>query len=309
MPGLDREAWPDLGRVFAPDFDGESAPDFDRAAAPVLDRASAPRLRGHLGEEPSWEHPDHPEHTHDPNEVTVQLDGSGCQLGDMPAHQGKGAPGSPGAQEGSDGPVFVDESGRRSRRFRRLGILVGIACAVYAVVIVATLLSGNSSAPWLPVPGQQDGRPAGKVETSPLPSEPGPAPGTGGAAPGASATGSGGTKPSPGASAKPGHSGSAAKPGTSTGPEPSTSATTKPKPSTSTPKDPVVVPPSLPVTDSPGPSPSTSGGGSTPDPSASAPTGGSGSGTVAGGARSPVELSPLESEPSNAGSSSRENVL
>ncbi|AEY89704.1 hypothetical protein SHJG_4433 [Streptomyces hygroscopicus subsp. jinggangensis 5008] len=71
---------------------------------------------------------------------------------------------------GSDGPVFVDESGRRSRRFRRLGVAVAVACAGYAAVIVATLLSGNSAAPWLPVPGQHEDKPAGKVHTSPLPS-------------------------------------------------------------------------------------------------------------------------------------------
>ncbi|NEC34776.1 bi-functional transferase/deacetylase, partial [Streptomyces rubrogriseus] len=73
--------------------------------------------------------------------------------------------------EASDGPVFVDASGRRSRLYRRLGILVGIACAVYAVVIVSTLLSGNSDAPWMPVPGQEEGAPAGQVDTSPAPSQ------------------------------------------------------------------------------------------------------------------------------------------
>ncbi|MEU6589236.1 hypothetical protein ABZ923_08385 [Streptomyces sp. NPDC046881] len=75
-----------------------------------------------------------------------------------------------GGPRGSDGPVFVDESGRRSRRFRRLGQAVAVACAGYAAVIVATLLSGNSAAPWLPVPGQHADRPASKVDTSPLPS-------------------------------------------------------------------------------------------------------------------------------------------
>ncbi|EGX54393.1 hypothetical protein SZN_38183, partial [Streptomyces zinciresistens K42] len=69
----------------------------------------------------------------------------------------------PGGGDGSEGPVFVDESGRRRSRFRRLGMTVSLACAVYAVVIVATLLSGNSDAPWLPVevPGR---KPAGKVD-------------------------------------------------------------------------------------------------------------------------------------------------
>ncbi|MFJ4952162.1 hypothetical protein [Streptomyces sp. NPDC088760] len=97
-----------------------------------------------------------------PDDATVQLDD--VRLG---------APGTAAAVDeprGSDGPVFVDESGRRSRRFRRLGQAVAVACAGYAAVIVATLLSGNSAAPWLPVPGQHEDKPASKVDTSPLPS-------------------------------------------------------------------------------------------------------------------------------------------
>ena len=112
-----------------------------------------------------WENPVEAGHTHDPHEVTVQLDGVGRQLDELLARQARTA-----GQDGRTprtGPVFVDETGRRSRRFRRIGMVVGIACAVYAVVIVATLLSGNSNAPWLPVPGQQDEQPAGQVETQP----------------------------------------------------------------------------------------------------------------------------------------------
>src|SRR5690606_15009798 len=106
----------------------------------------------------------------DPHEVTVQLDavqfGEGGVLGRAPA-----TPKS-GERDGADGPVFVDESGRRSRRYRRIGMAVGLACACYAAVIVATLLSGNSDAPWLPVPGQQqEQQPAAEVETSPRPGE------------------------------------------------------------------------------------------------------------------------------------------
>ena len=65
-------------------------------------------------------------------------------------------------QDAPDGPVFVDETGRRSRRYRRIGVIVGIACAVYAVIIVGTLLSGNSSAPWLPIKPKDD-KPASQV--------------------------------------------------------------------------------------------------------------------------------------------------
>ncbi|MFD5798481.1 hypothetical protein ACFWIO_34120 [Streptomyces diastatochromogenes] len=106
--------------------------------------------------------------THDPHEVTVQLDA--VQLGDVRMSPVAGGGPRDSGRDGSDGPVFVDASGRRSRRFRRLGLLVAGACAGYAVVIVATLLSGSSDAPWLPVPGQDDDRPARQVDSSPLPS-------------------------------------------------------------------------------------------------------------------------------------------
>ncbi|MGP2438895.1 hypothetical protein ACTT8P_16660 [Streptomyces sp. JW3] len=104
---------------------------------------------------------------HDPHEVTVQLDA--VQLGDGVLHRAKGGPGGALSADAADRPVFVDESGRRSRLYRRIGIAVGLACAVYAVVMVVTLLSGSSDAPWLPVPGKEDGKPAGKVDTTPLP--------------------------------------------------------------------------------------------------------------------------------------------
>lgn len=114
--------------------------------------------------------------THDPHEVTVQLDsvqiGEGLELRRAPGRAGGGV------QEAAAGPVFVDESGRRSRLYRRIGLAVGLACAGYAVVMVATLLSGNSDAPWMPVPGQED-KPAGQVETTPQPTGTDAAPGSG----------------------------------------------------------------------------------------------------------------------------------
>lgn len=85
----------------------------------------------------------------DPDEVTVQLDSP---------HRTTGRRGD--GPDASDAPVFVDETGRRGRTFRRIGITVGLACAAYAVVIVGTLLSGNAGAPWLPVPGQKGDEPA-----------------------------------------------------------------------------------------------------------------------------------------------------
>ncbi|WP_340561168.1 hypothetical protein [Streptomyces sp. GSL17-111] len=53
-------------------------------------------------------------------------------------------------------PVFVDSSGRRRRTLRRVGWLLGIACACYAVVLGVSLAGGNASAPWLPISGQND---------------------------------------------------------------------------------------------------------------------------------------------------------
>ncbi|WP_051720436.1 hypothetical protein [Streptomyces sp. NRRL F-2799] len=110
---------------------------------------------------------------HDPHEVTVQLD----------SVQAEG----PEAADASDRPVFVDESGRRSRTFRRLGLLVAGLCAGYAVVIGVTLLSGSSDAPWLPVP-RKEAKPARRVDSSPVPSASAPAAHGGG---GRTGTGSG----------------------------------------------------------------------------------------------------------------------
>ncbi|MFJ7419221.1 hypothetical protein ACIQXD_11430 [Streptomyces uncialis] len=112
----------------------------------------------------NWREDAQPGHTHDPNEVTVQMDGVGRELGDLIAER-RAAAAEP------DGPVFVDETGRRVRRFRRIGMTLAIGCAVYACVIVATVVSGNSSAPWLPLPNPQ-AEPAGKVKTTPGPAVP-----------------------------------------------------------------------------------------------------------------------------------------
>ncbi|MEV5551040.1 hypothetical protein AB0L35_33735 [Streptomyces sp. NPDC052309] len=194
------------------------------------------------------------EHTHDPHEVTVQLDA--VQLGDGVLRQAKGGAGN--GPDNSDGPVFVDASGRRSRRFRRLGIAVGIVCAIYAVVMVSTLLSGNSNAPWLPVPGQQKDKPAGQVDTTPLPSQSAQPSSSGSAAPQVSPSAGDGTTSAPGADASaPGTSDTAGQPGTGTGSAPSASRTaplpgggaTDPDPteSTATPPDPGTVAPSTPA--------------------------------------------------------------
>ncbi|MEW2179959.1 hypothetical protein AB0890_26980 [Streptomyces sp. NPDC005406] len=105
-------------------------------------------------------------HTHEPNEVTIQLDGLGRQLSELLPE--------PGVPEGSDGPVFVDESGRRSKTLRRLGWVLTAICVGYAVTLVVALLGGNSSAPFLPLSGQEEHRKAEEVRT---PVTPGQTPG------------------------------------------------------------------------------------------------------------------------------------
>ncbi|MER5194596.1 hypothetical protein ACWD3J_32640 [Streptomyces sp. NPDC002755] len=48
----------------------------------------------------------------------------------------------------AEGPVFVDTSGRRSKLLRRIGLLMGVGCLVYAVVLGAAFMGwGTSLAP------------------------------------------------------------------------------------------------------------------------------------------------------------------
>lgn len=131
-------------------------------------------------------------HTHEPNDVTVQLDGLGRQLSELPVQ--------PGVPEGSDGPVFVDESGRRSKTFRRLGWILAAVCAGYAVTLVVAVLGGNSSAPWLPLSGQEQHKKADDIQApSPAPSGSADAVVPPGATPGATQSGqvAGGGGPTP----------------------------------------------------------------------------------------------------------------
>ncbi|MFF9377695.1 hypothetical protein ACF1BB_24525 [Streptomyces griseoluteus] len=154
---------------------------------------------------------------HDPHEVTVQLDSVRA--------------GGPGSADVGDRPVFVDESGRRSRTFRRLGLLVAGLCAGYAVVIGVTLLSGSSDAPWLPVPQKED-KPASRVDSSPVPSASAPAaPGGGGRVGGVTEPAAPGTAPATVAAVPvPGRRGpaatgtTAARPPAATSPAPGRSA-------------------------------------------------------------------------------------
>lgn len=273
---------------------GESG-DRDFPGAPRADRGDdvlEPAGRRAVVRDPWDESGSGGGHTHDPHEVTVQLDA--ISMNGDGRIEGGGPAGDSGS-EGSDGPVFVDESGRRSRRFRRIGIAVGLACAVYAVVIVVTLLSGNSNAPWLPVTGPKDDAPAGKVDSSPMPAESAESSVPTGVIPGTTPTVSGGVTPAPGvsgtapgATVSPGSSGVSGAPSataTKPGGNPSASAdpSTQPTQSATPPPSPSVTPP---VTTSPDPSvaPTQTTGGDSAGP-----------GTVANG---PAEPSPIASETS-----------
>ncbi|AZQ36651.1 hypothetical protein EJ357_27080 [Streptomyces cyaneochromogenes] len=44
-----------------------------------------------------------------------------------------------------EGPVFVDNSGRRSKLLRRIGLLVGVACMGYAVVLGMAFMGVGTS--------------------------------------------------------------------------------------------------------------------------------------------------------------------
>ncbi|MEV6396423.1 hypothetical protein AB0M39_16855 [Streptomyces sp. NPDC051907] len=191
--------------------------------------------------------------THEPHEVTVELDGLGLKLAEL--HTGPTDGRSPA--EPSDGPVFVDESGRRSKKFRRIGWLLVVACACYAATLVVALIGGNSSAPWQPGFGGSKEEKTERVEIQPAPTDDPPSSvGTpGGDAPQAPSPEqsvgavlpqpSDGPSAVPGASAGPGATGSAS-------PKPSGGAVTKPKPTP--------------------PTPSPGGGGSDPGPGPAEPS-------------------------------------
>ncbi|MGI5375828.1 hypothetical protein ACQEV2_16555 [Streptomyces sp. CA-251387] len=327
------DAWSAFDRPSAPRNDTFAAPTSDAFPAPTSEAFPAPRadaFRSSTSQSAGtsayqsagteafpapaetrisavrdpWSEPEEPARpdasaasgaTHDPHEVTVQLDGVGLHLDNM-LRAAKSAPA--GGADASDGPVFVDESGRRSRLYRRIGMAVGLACAVYAVVILATLLSGNSDAPWLPVENPKDEQPAGQVDTPPLPADSAPQPsGTGSVSPGTSPTASPGTSLSPDADATaPGTSAGAEDPAASADPKPTvTRNTTNPGTDPTPDPDPTTEP-----TSDPDPTP-TDGGGPTLEPTDTPTTVDPGTGTVANG---PSDPTPLAQEPDDTASSS-----
>ncbi|MFF2186109.1 hypothetical protein [Streptomyces sp. NPDC058155] len=54
--------------------------------------------------------------------------------------------------------MFVDASGRRGRTLRRFGWAVTIVCACYATTVAASLVGGDSGAPFLRIPGVTEGK-------------------------------------------------------------------------------------------------------------------------------------------------------
>ncbi|MDX3747816.1 hypothetical protein [Streptomyces sp. AK08-02] len=58
---------------------------------------------------------------------------------------GKGADGSNASDVTADGPVFVDNSGRRAKLLRRFGTFVGVVCLGYAVVLGMAFMGWGTS--------------------------------------------------------------------------------------------------------------------------------------------------------------------
>ncbi|WP_328317746.1 hypothetical protein [Streptomyces sp. NBC_00388] len=186
-----------------------------------------------------------------------------------------------------DTPVFVDASGRRGRKYRRIGWLVALACASYAALLVSTVVGGSSTAPWLLIPGPADGKKADSVRD---PAEPVASPAPGEQVPGATAApvpvdaaSTGAPRPatavSHGVWAAPVPAGPRAAPSRTPGApgKPRRPAPPVPVPGSSADPAPVSAPPS--------------GGGHLPSPSAPAP---SGSATAPAG---PEQSAPSESTP------------
>jgi hypothetical protein len=47
--------------------------------------------------------------------------------------------------DSAEGPVFVDNSGRRSKLLRRIGLFLGVGCLAYAVVLGAAFMGWGTS--------------------------------------------------------------------------------------------------------------------------------------------------------------------
>ncbi|MFE2939137.1 hypothetical protein ACFXKG_08765 [Streptomyces sp. NPDC059255] len=250
---------------------------------------------------------------YEPNDVTVELDGLGRQLSELPAGtrpearlgtgtggetiafrapgledraaDGGGTGGADGA-EAPEGPVFVDESGRRSKKLRRAGWVVAIACACYAVTVVAALVGGDSSAPWLQIPGLADKKKPDTVQIQPAPSgSPSEAATSGDPSASPTETGTGGAGP---------RTSETVTTGTSGNPAPGVSGSVKEPVVSNSPVDPAPDP------DPPGdsdPDPGTAAGAGSAGPGGESPSAPAGDGT----SQSPDPSTPVESPPGDDG--------
>jgi len=78
------------------------------------------------------------------------------------------------ARPAAAGPVFVDGSGRRQRRVRRLGRLLLLPAAGYLVLLVSAAFGGPTvSSPYVPLPKAGHPRPGG-AGPAPAPHHPTP---------------------------------------------------------------------------------------------------------------------------------------
>ena len=69
-------------------------------------------------------------------------------------------------------PVFVDSSGHRQRRIRRLGLVVAIPVVGYLVLLASSVLGGPQvDTPLIPLPEAAKQQPAPKVKTTQQPAE------------------------------------------------------------------------------------------------------------------------------------------
>ncbi|WUH90976.1 hypothetical protein OG900_13295 [Streptomyces sp. NBC_00433] len=106
-------------------------------------------------------------------------------------------------------PVFVDETGRRGRRMRGAGWVVGVGFVGVTLAMISGLLGTQSDAPSFDVPGTANTLPPGQYVNAPLPSPPGKADRSKGAPHTASATPTGSVTPTASDTADPADSASA----------------------------------------------------------------------------------------------------
>ncbi|MEV7519403.1 hypothetical protein [Streptomyces sp. NPDC091371] len=75
------------------------------------------------------------------------------------------------AEAAEPSPVFVDTSGRRQRRVRRLGWLLVVPAAAYVVLVLSSLFGGPTlRSPFLPAPRVADAAPSTSPAAEPRPS-------------------------------------------------------------------------------------------------------------------------------------------